>query len=216
MKISISGEKKQEDLANSVTIPIVKQDEENRKGLYLSSNSAELSETSLTKTQKVKEAIRNVCNGLAITASVVLIAFIFCLVFLFLMRLATSIVWADQRAKEVSTWEFVTRTRRHFTGKIHELETKQEFARNETRKLSLLLAEAEFSLNALASDFEKLKGALNGCTIQCNSSIHRTKDIQNSDVEESQASGSNDEDVEALPRPPLDSGFETGDDLSWK
>ena len=204
MKISISGEKKQEDLADCVTIPMMKQGEENGKGLCLNSTPDEPSQSSITKTNKVKEAIRNVCNGLATFVSVVVIAFIFCLVFMFLMRLATSIVWPDQRVKQIGATELIVNTRRHFTGKIQELELKQELAHNETRKLSLLLAKAESSLNALTSDFEKLKGAVKGCA------------IQNSDVEESPTPGSIDEDIEALPRPPLDSGFKTSDDLSWK
>ena len=204
MKISISGEKKQEDLADCVTIPMMKQGEENGKGLCLNSTPDEPSESSLTKTHKVKEAIRNVCNGLATFVSFVLIVFIFCLVYMFLWRLATSIVYSDKRVTQMGATELIVNTRRHFTGKIQELELKQERAHNETRKLSILLAKAESSLNALASDFEKLKGDVKGCT------------IQNSDVEESRTSGSIDEDVEALPRPPLDSGFKTSDDLSWK
>ena len=164
MKISIPEAKKAEDLGNLssfVTIPMMKEDEEQKKVL----TSDELSSETPQKptSSKFKEAIRDVCNGLAITVCIILAVFVFCVVYLGLFRLARTVVYSDEKHEMKTAWEnynkAVVRSVQHFNGKLQELEKKQELADEETKKLSLMLSKAQDDLNILEHDLQNLRGA---------------------------------------------------------
>ena len=161
MKISLSEGKKGEDLGNLssfVTIPMMKEDEKQKEVL---TPDEVPSETPKKKTSKVKEAVRDVCNGLAITVCIVLAVFVFCVVYLGLFRLARTVVYSDEKLEMKTAWEnynkAVVRSVQHFNDKLHELEKKQELADEDIKKLSLMLAKAEDGLNTPASDLQNLR-----------------------------------------------------------
>ena len=164
MKISIPEAKKAEDLGNIssfVTIPMMKEDEEQKKVLTLDEPSSETPQKPTSS--KIKEAIRDVCNGLAITVCIILAVFVFCVVYLGLFRLARTVVYSDEKHEMKTAWEnyskAVVRSVQHFNGKLQELEKKQELAEEEIKQMSLLLSKAQDGLNILEPYILYRKGA---------------------------------------------------------
>ena len=171
MKISIPEAKKAEDLGNIssfVTIPMMKEDEEQKKVLTLDELSSETPQSQKQTSSKIKEAIRDVCNGLAITVCIILAVFVFCVVYLGLFRLARTVVYSDEKHEMKTAWEnyskAVVRSVQHFNGKLQELEKKQELAEEEIKQMSLLLSKAQDGLNIVEHDLQNLRGAIASTT----------------------------------------------------